>query len=47
MYSKMGNLQEVSDALAIEAKNQWLAGLPVEVKVDDTTCVLIRFEIAQ
>ena len=44
-FRTTGDLQSCSDALVSETTKRWLADLPFEVKVDDTTCVLIRFEV--
>lgn len=43
-FQKTGNLQSSSDSLVVESTKRWQAGLPFEVKVDDTTCAVLRFD---
>ncbi len=43
-FQKTGSLQSSSDSLVVESKKRWQADLPFEVKVDDTTCAILRFD---
>mmetsp|Transcript_9989 Transcript_9989/g.11619 ORF Transcript_9989/g.11619 Transcript_9989/m.11619 type:complete len:386 (-) Transcript_9989:27-1184(-) len=40
-----GILQSASDSLVELAREKWQGGLPMDVRIDDTTCVLLRIEI--
>ena len=37
-----GSVQLAAEAIAEEARQKWLGGLPVEVRVDDISCVVIK-----
>ncbi len=43
-FEKTRELQNSSDSLVTKARDRWQAGLKLDVRIDDATCVIIRFE---
>jgi serine/threonine protein phosphatase PrpC len=46
-FTKHEDLKYAADVLVQEARDKWQDGLLLEVKVDDTTCVIVQFDVVE